>query len=75
MNDTILRSTTEEGTTGVKGTGTPNAIRREAIFAKKSVGMQLEITRRGRIGKLENGRNPPGNLHITDWKCNPRRVK
>ena len=47
MNETIPQSMTGEGTTGVKGTGTSDVIRREDFFAEKSVGRQLEITTKG----------------------------
>ena len=60
MNETILQSTTEEGKTGVKGTGTSDAIRREAIFAEKSVGRQLEIIPQQRHRKIRKWKKPAG---------------
>ena len=61
------RSRTGEGTTGVKGTGTSDTIKREDISVEKTVGRQPEITTKGQVRtpreqhrKTEKRRKPTG---------------
>ena len=49
MNETIPRSTIGEGTTGIMGIRTSDAIKREDISAEKSVGRQPKITTKGQV--------------------------
>ena len=60
MNEIIPQSMTSEGMTGGKGTGTFDEIRKEDIFAGKSVGRQLEITMPGRHRKTGKWKKPAG---------------